>query len=127
VSCILSARAFLAPLASPPSCSGLFIPRAVIPAFWQGLYYAVPTSHMLRAVTTSQYFCPGGVPAGCPVIQVPGPDGAPVTVGRYEYAAGFLQTSYQNRWAEIGWAALAVAVMLVIAALAIRFINHQKR
>lgn len=103
--------------------AGLFIPRPAIPAFWQGLYYAVPTSHVMRALATNQFFCEG---AGCPTITVPTPSGVQ-TQTQYEYISSYVQSSYSDRWREFGWAILAVAVMIVIAVGSYRFVNHQNR
>lgn len=33
---------------------GVFIQEKLIPAFWKGLYYAVPSSHLVRAIGISQ-------------------------------------------------------------------------
>lgn len=108
--------------------SGLFIPFSVIPGFWKGLYYAVPPSHILRAIATDQFYCEGGTAAGCPSIEVvSGPGGETKTIGRYEYVSSFLGSTYQKRWGELGWAALAGLVVTVIALLAYRFVNWQKK
>ena len=49
--------------------AGLYSPPVSIPAGWKGLYYAVPSSHVLRAIGQSQFYC--DTPP-CPQINVPG-------------------------------------------------------
>jgi hypothetical protein len=100
--------------------SGVFIPRPEIPPGWVGMYYAVPTSHVVRAINVEQAYCTG---ESCPIIQTP--DGQSVTI--YQYVSGFFQTTYGNRWGEMAWASVPFVVMLLFGFLAIRFINHQKR
>jgi len=102
----------------------LFIRVAAMPGFWKGLYYAVPTSHVLRALATSQFYCSGD---GCPSITVLTPDGAAVEVGRYEYVSQYVGSSFQDRWAELGWAALSAGVLAVIAVASVRFVDHTRR
>jgi hypothetical protein len=87
---------------------------------------AVPTSHVLRALAVDQFYCAGGAAAGCPQITTVGAEGT-VSIDRYQYVSNYVGTTYQHRGEEIGWAVLAVAVMLIIGILALRFINHQKR
>ena len=48
-------------------------------------------------------------------------------MGRYQYVSAFLGTTYAQRWGEVGWVALAAAVMAVVAVAALRVISHQKR
>lgn len=107
--------------------AGLFLPGARIPAFWRGLYYAVPTSHTLRALGVDQFHCDGGPAAGCPQIQVPASGGGVQTVDRYAFVRGYLGVSYGQRWGQVGWVAVAAAVMAVVAVLALRFVSHQRR
>lgn len=111
--------------------AGLFIPGSRIPAFWMGLYYAVPTSHVLRALGTDQFYCAGGAAAGCPQISVPGATGGGAagfqSVDRYAFVTSILGSTYGDRWGEIGWVAVAAGVMCVIAIVSLRFISHQKR
>ena len=95
-----------------------------MPAFWRGLGYAVPTSHALRALATDQTYCAG--PA-CPTISVVGAGGSTSRVTQYAFVSGFLGATWQQRWDNIGWAALAAGVMLLISVTALRFINHQRR
>ena len=106
--------------------AGLFINVKTMPPGWKGLYYAVPTSHIMRALGTTEFYCAGGAAAGCPQITVVTSSG-PVVVDRYEFVSNFLGSTFQNRWNELGWAALAIAVMLAISILALRFVNHQTR
>ena len=90
--------------------SGLFVPPASpIPAFWLGLYYAVPTTHILRALAVSQSFCLG---IGCPTVEVNG-----MLVGQFTYVSAYLgfASSSQYAWGELGWAALAVLVLFILA------------
>lgn len=104
--------------------SGLFLPGPSVPPGWKGLYYAMPTSHTLRALAMDQFYCPPGTP--CPVLQVATGSGT-TAVGRYQYVSAFLGTTYAQRWGEVGWVALAAAVMAVVAVAALRVISHQKR
>ena len=83
---------------------------------WLGLHYAVPTTHILRSLATSQFFCDD---AACPLISVPSATG-PRDIAQSAYVQDFLGTSYTSRFqfGEVGWAALAVCVCLTIAAAA---------
>jgi hypothetical protein len=100
-----------------------------IPAGWKGLYYAVPTSHVMRALGTDQFACRGAARAAgaCPAISVVGPSGGVTSVDREAFVNGYLGSSYGDRWGELGWVALAAGVMVVLALASLRLINHQKR
>lgn len=103
--------------------AGLFIPRSSYPPFWIGLYYAVPTSHVLRALATNQFFCEG---PNCPIITVV--EGTTtMQVSQSDFVAQFVDSTFQQRWGQYGWAALAAVVMIVIAIFSLRFINYQQR
>ena len=77
----------------------------------------------MKALGTDQFYCAG---PNCPTIQVVGPSG-PQTISRYQYVSNYLGSSYDNRWGELGWVALAAGVMVVLALVSLRLINHQKR
>ena len=122
-----------APSPAPPPASinflfaGLFLPSALFPAGWRGLYYAVPTSHILRALTSDQFHC-AGTGVGCFVIEVPGAPGAPpTTLTQQAFVQGFTGGTYAGRWGDVGYAALAVAVMLLVAFAAARWVNWARR
>lgn len=83
----------------------------------------VPTSHVMRALGTDQFYCAG---PNCPTIQVVTQAGTQ-TVTRYAYVSRYLGSTYGKRWGELGWVALAAGVMAVLALFSLRFINHQKR
>jgi ABC-type multidrug transport system permease subunit len=112
--------------------AGLYTPAPQIPAGWKGLYYAVPSSHVLRALATNQFYCTGGASAGCPQISTV-VDGVPTTVDRFAYVLAYLGLEGQEGtipeypFGEIGWAALAAAVVMLIAAAALQFVNYQRR
>jgi hypothetical protein len=106
--------------------AGLFIPVRLIPPFWQGLYYAVPTSHVLRALGADQFFCAGGAAAGCPAIVVVSAGGE-ATVDRYAYVVGVLGSGHADRWGELGWVALSAGVLALVAVGALRCVNHERR
>ncbi len=93
--------------------AGLFIPLAQIPAGWVGLYYAVPTSHVLRAIATSQTFCQG---AACPAITLAGAPGS-TTISAYvqDYLGLGASTQSPYLFKELGWAALSIAGVLLVA------------
>ena len=98
--------------------SGLFLPPASLPSFWTGLYYAVPTSHILRALSNAQFYCVPLISASCPTIVVAG-----VTVPRYTYVLELLNLPLDNttmwRFDDFGYASLATLVGAVIAAVAL--------
>ncbi len=98
--------------------SGLFLPPASLPGFFVGLYYAVPTSHILRALSNAQFYCVPLVSPSCPTIVVAG---APIS--RYAYVLNLLDlpvTSLsQWRFDDLGFASLATLVGAVIAAVAL--------
>jgi len=97
--------------------SGLFIPQPLIPPGWLGMHYAVPSTHTLRAVATAETFCRGT--DYCPSIVVPGL--GVLSVSQYvDLYLGFTSTT-QFLFNELGWAALAVAAVLVCAAARHRF------
>ena len=101
--------------------AGLFINRSLMPPFWQGLYYAVPTTHILRAIGTSQFFCSGPEGARCPTIQVIS-HGKSVTVLQSAFVSSFLNflSSTRFAWGEVGWAALAVGVVALLGSVAMK-------
>jgi hypothetical protein len=35
-------------------CSGLFVPGSIIPSYWIGFFYVIPTPHVVRAILLSQ-------------------------------------------------------------------------
>jgi len=94
----------------------VLVPGRSLPGFWTGLFYAVPTTHVLRALGVSQLYCRG---PGCPTIDV----GGGVTVDRFEFVLALLSlpasTSTQFLWGELGWAALALAVIAAVACAAL--------
>ena len=96
-------------------------PATPIPAFWRGLYYAVPTTHLLRAIATSQFFCLG---ATCPVMDLQGR-----TVPTFTYVQTYLGlfSTSQYAWGELGWAALAGGVVFALALLAMQGLGATRR
>jgi hypothetical protein len=105
--------------------AGLFLPARSLPPFWQGLYYAVPTSHVLRAISLDQLCACEG--AACPLISVVTPSGALVLQTQCAFVEEFLGATASQRWVELGWAALAVAVVAAVAVLGTRFCVWQRR
>jgi len=105
--------------------SGLFAPPSQIPPFWIGLYYAVPTSHILRAQAVAQFYCVGGAAAGCPTITL---TSASPPIDRYAYVLNFLgMSSYtggQFAWEEVGYAVAGVAVVAFVGAAAYTLLNY---
>jgi hypothetical protein len=83
-----------------------------------GLYYAVPTSHTLRALSNAQFYCvPISSPA-CPAIAVNAR-----LVPRYAFVLNLLalpeEGATQWRFSDVGWASLATLVGALVAAAAL--------
>lgn len=94
------------------------------------MYYAVPTSHILRAISVNQFFCVGGAAAGCPQISTVGPNGEPITIDRFQYVTNYLKLQNVNHeylWDEVGWAALSFLVVAFVGVIALQFISWQRR
>lgn len=111
--------------------AGLFAPASEVPAGWKGMLYAVPTSHILRALSVNQFWCVGGAAAGCPQISTVNSQGTAVVVDRFAYVTSFLAVPAgevsEYPWEELGYALAGVGVLVLIGMLALQFINHQKR
>jgi hypothetical protein len=87
------------------------------------MVYAVPTTHVLHAAALSLLFCAG---AACPTVALP-QGGAPA---QFAYAQAYLGKGAggaQFLWGEVGWAALAVAVAMVLAAGAMALLGWAQR
>jgi hypothetical protein len=89
-----------------------------MPTLWRGLGYAVPTSHVLRALSVSQFFCLG---PGCPTLSVL-TEAGPVLMTQFELVEQRLGRSFSSRWqwGEVGWVALAFLVVTAVAAAALQ-------
>lgn len=109
--------------------AGLFLSQPNIPVGWIGLYYAVPTSHMLRATLLDQFYC-DSAQKSCPSITFVNAAGAQTSVNQYTYIATFLgldpaSPASPQKWAQLGWEALSIVVVLLIAILASRWIRYR--
>ena len=96
--------------------AGLIMPVSATPPFWKGLYYAVPTSHILRAITVNQFYCVG---LYCPTI-VP-PEQPPISQYAFILELLTLSPEYDHEYpiAETGWAALAASILAILACAAL--------
>ena len=80
---------------------------------------------MRRAIGLDQ-LCTCDGPS-CPLIAVVDASGATILQTQCAFAEAFLGTTASQKWVELGWASLAIAVMLVMALLATRFCNFQRK
>lgn len=80
---------------------------------------------MLRAIGLDQLCACDG--PSCPLIAVVDTTGATILQTQCAFAEAFLGTTASQKWVELGWATLAIAVMLAIALLATRFCNYQRK
>lgn len=96
----------------------VLVPGRSLPSFFDGLYYAVPSSHVLRALAVSQFYCRG---SDCPRIDVGGGGGETADRFGVVLAQLSLRPDYEHEfaWEETGWAALAFAVLAAVACAAL--------
>ena len=99
--------------------AGLILPGNATPAFWIGLYYTVPTSHILRAITVSQFYCIATSTTACPTITPP--EQGPINQYQYVLELLSLPSDYDTQFPfdETGWAFLAAVILSVIACAAL--------
>jgi len=109
--------------------AGLFIQRPNIPPGWQGMYYAVPTSHILRALGVAEFYCTPSKPESlCSTISLPSASGSSVKVLQFSYVLAFLglsNASSQFLFNELGWASLAIVVVAVCVHLVSQVWQHR--
>jgi len=107
--------------------AGVFIPVVEIPAGWKGFYYVVSSSHALRLIALPQFYCEGGVAAGCKQISAV-INGQPTMIDQYEFVKDKrLGIDYDHRWEPLGWIICIGIIFRILTVLAYRFINHVKR
>ena len=107
---------------------GLFLRQPAIPIGWQWLHWADPITYALDALVAPQFYCAGGVAAGCPTVMVPDPvTQVPAPVDRYQYVAGAFDLNYDNRWNDIGYLCVFIAGFQLLHFVCITFVAHIKR
>ena len=109
--------------------SGLLLPPDSMPDIWVGLFYAVPSSHVLRAMSVAQLFCVPATSPACPVITVGNP---PVSASQFEYVQQLLGLPLSGdpdrfRWSDVGYASLTIVVGLFVACVALEIKTRRKR
>lgn len=103
---------------------GMFSPPSKMPPGSRWVNVIDPIGYAFRALIPPQFHCPGGAAAGCPQMTVPDPVHGIVTVDRYTYVENLYDFKYEDRWAQVGYLAIFVAVFQAGNMLATRYIRH---
>jgi hypothetical protein len=89
--------------------------------------YIDPVNYAFRALIPPQFYCEGGVSAGCPTIQVPDPVLGLLTVDRNAFVEALYDFKYDSRWDQLGYLAIFIIVFQASSILATRYVRHISR
>ena len=93
------------------------------------LYYANPVAHAVRLGSLPQFDgCTNPFSTGdCATIFTLDATGAPQLTTAYNYAVLRLSMTFDRRWEAAGWVVFIGAVYALVATIAYRRVNWQKR